>query len=215
MKKLFLITAMLLASYTLVSAQFMNDGHPSHSSSFSSSPSSFGTISASYNIMKLNESIDSESAKKTINGLSMAWTNANILSSNTPIYIDYGLGVQYSFKDENKVKINFLSAKVPLSLLYRFEIPNSKIAIAPYAGLDAVVYILGKSKGNGIEIDLFKDQGGEKLNRFNLDWHIGARFLISKLYLGVGYEGPIVGFYNKDGYKLNSSQVNISLGIAF
>mgnify|MGYP003310285130 CR=1 FL=1 len=207
MKKLFSISVALFAFCAMASAQSMGGGS-----------TSFGTLSLSYNAMNLKMSYEGESATESMTGLSLTWTNANAIGTAAPLYFEYGLGAQFSFKSKNNTTVNFLSAKIPLSILYNFEIPGTSFAIAPYAGLDAVCYFMGKSKysygGETYESDVFKD-GDPKYNRFNIGWHIGAKVLINTMFVGFAYEGPILGFYSKDGLKVNSNQVNISLGLVF
>lgn len=217
MKKLFSISIALFAFCAMASAQFMNGGSSSKSStSFSDS---FRTLSVSYNAMNFKMLYDGKSETSSMTGLSLTWTNANAISSATPLYFEYGLGAQFSSRSEDHTTINFLSAKVPLSVLYRFEVPGTNFAIAPYAGFDAVCYFMGKEKysydGHTEEYDIFKDDRDPKLNRFNIDWHIGAKVLFNKVFVGFAYEGPILGFYSKDGLKVNSNQVNISIGLVF
>jgi len=227
MKKLLIILAATVMSTFVASAQFMNNNTSASTTTRTKavveSPSSFGTLSIAYHPMTIKNIYDGDSTSETFNGLSLDWTNANKISSMIPLYVEYGLGAQWSFKKESKndytVTTNFLSVKAPISLLYNLQIPGTAISIAPYAGFDAVVYALGKVKGKykgeTEEEDIFKSDGDDRLNRFQIDWHIGGKIFINKFFINAAYEGPILGFYNKDGYKINSRQANLGLGFMF
>ena len=196
-------------------------------------PTSYGTVGVSYHPMNLVATVADEKESATLNGVGLSWTNANALSTAVPIYIQYGLTAQYSFRnDQSKVgslsastRVHFLSFKAPVELTYRIRIPGSKFYVAPYAGVDAVIYALGRSStsysddssSESATIDVFTQEGehGEKLNRFNFDWHAGMRLFFNKFFVGGAYEGPIIGFYKKDNIKINTNQVNISLGFVF
>ena len=63
------------------------------------------------------------------------------------------------------------------------------------------------------------DMDYEALNRFTLNWQIGAKVSFNRYIVGVGYEGPVTHLMKEkyDGVTLtaNTHQVNISLGIRF
>lgn len=226
MKKLFLSAAMVLTTI-VASAQFMQNSNASNSVS---APDSFGALTVSYNPVNAKFAGDDGSTTFSFHGISLGWTNANKLSATTPLYVQYGLGLQWSFrKDEGygygssynykssykyETSYNFLSVKAPISLLFNLNIPGTKVYFAPYAGLDAVFYVLGKCDDDSF-FDGDSSGYGYKMSRFNLDWHVGGQLMFNKFLINIAYEGPIVGFYNKDGVKLNSSQVNLGIGFIF
>lgn len=198
-------------------------------------PSSYGTLGVSYHPMNIVTTEANEKESATLNGVSLSWTNANALSTVVPLYIQYGLTAQYSFRSDysksvaflysSSMKLHFLSFKAPVELTYRFLIPGSKFYVAPYTGVDVVVYALGRRTTSYSDeittesstIDVFTNAAeyGDKLNRFNLDWHAGMKLFFNKFFVGGAYEGPIVGFYKKDQVKMNTNQVNICLGFVF
>ena len=164
--------------------------------------------------------------------LSLAWTQSRAILQNLPLYVEYGLGLQYSFKaDSQKIEdeysynckflLNALSIKVPVGIMYRLQIPQTGVAIMPYAGFDFGCYALGKYKvevsyegeTDGEEVDMFNEEEGGA-NRFICDWHIGAKLAFNKFFVGVAYEGPIAKLYDEE-IEIKMSQVNISVGINF
>ena len=196
-------------------------------------PQQFSTLGLSYHPMSLIAVEGDDKDILTFNGFGITWTNANAISTTIPLYIEYGVGAQYSYRhDQEKknaynyeAKYHLLSVKVPVEFLYRIQIPGSKVCFAPFAGLDAVVYALGRgtetvsdSKYDSLNgtstFDLFSNND-PKLNRFNLDWHAGGKLMFGHFFVAAAYEGPILGFYHKDNVKAYSSQANISVGLVF
>ncbi|MCQ2075014.1 MAG: hypothetical protein MJY77_07515 [Bacteroidaceae bacterium] len=151
----------------------------------------FNTLSFSYHPIKYE-----------LNGFSLEWNRNIKVSKSTPLYFGYGLGIQYSSSHRSD---RLLSARIPLEFLYRINIPNTKIAIAPYAGFDAIVYLFGQYDG-------YDFTHSKKNRRINIDWHIGAKFIFNnKWFLGAAYESQIMKF---NEYS-NISQANISIGLLF
>lgn len=155
-------------------------------------------------------------------GLSAGVNKAFPLSSKVPLYLEAGVGLQYSFYSdtayEEDVKVNMLSAKIPVSLGYEFQIPNSSISISPYAGIDVRGNIYGRIKyeefGESESYDLFSDDDmdGDAWNRVQLGWHVGvnAKFF-KKLLVGVSYGTD----FNEisEGVKIHTTSV--TLGVCF
>lgn len=166
-----------------------------------------------------------------LHAVSLNWAQYRLLTDNVPVYIQYGAGLQYTFGEGDffgtDEAMSFLSIKVPVSAVYQFDIPNLPLLIVPYAGLNLQGYILGKGVSTYEDFetgetktttyDYFsKEQmGDESLNRIVLGWQIGARVMYDMYFLGVGYEGPVTSLYKEENLKINTSQVNISIGIRF
>lgn len=222
MKKfLFVAGAMLLASVG-ASAQFVNSSNSFNTSNSVNTISNaglsdgFSSISISYSPGKIKAEWKAyggkESEKFDMNSFSIMWNGAKSVSRTTPLYVGYGLGLQYS-KCDDDYEMNALTAKMPLEVMYTYPIPNTNVCLAPEFGLDALIHIMAK---DGDDDSYFDDDYYEDYKRFNLNWHIGAKvFFDNKFYLGLQYESPIVRFYDEDGAKLGISQTNISLGFVF
>lgn len=183
-------------------------------------PESFATLSASYNPVTFTGSLGkffAESEKLT--GFSVAFDNASPLSRKAPIYIDYGLSVQYSYgKQGSGARIDFLNIKLPVNFMV--DIPlTSLIRLTPYAGVNGNCYALGQFKADGDKIDFFNDKSeyGASMNRFGCNWQAGARLYLNAFMLGFAYEGPITNLYGKSGdlVTMKTHQLNISLGFRF
>jgi len=247
-----ILAATLLAVCTTASAQFSNQKG-------TNSTNGWSTLWVQWNPSNLTpDKGDSES----FTGLSLGYSKAFSASSNVPIFIEAGIGVQYSFStidvtddDDDDVsaawqywygsadgciekKTSMLSAKVPVSFMYDWQIPNSSVAITPYAGLDLRFNIIGKSKyeipgeywereetHNYIknyddeileDANIFDkdDMGGKDFTwkRLQVGWHIGvnARF-DNKFLVGISY-GQDVSEIVKDT-KIHTT--SITLGYCF
>lgn len=119
------------------------------------------------------------------NQLSLGYSRAFSVSRDLPLFVEGGLGVQYSYDKEttdwNKAarekdatlspiyhtdKYRVLSAVVPAHLLYRWDIPSSKLALMPYAGFNFRFNIVGR---NHREAALIKDSAIQDFDKKSYD----------------------------------------------
>ena len=148
------------------------------------------------------------------------------------------LGVQYSFYKEDlgdgydyyyddydaEQKFSMFSFKIPVNLLYKFDIPNSTVSLMPHAGINLRYNLSAKMKytyedyyyDESKEVDLFdkKDMGSDKAtwNRFQLGWQIGVKARFGQSFLvGVSYGSD----FSEIAKKTKISTTTISLGYAF
>jgi hypothetical protein len=99
-------------------------------------------------------------------GFACGYSRSFRLSQNTPLFIEGGFGIQYSFftKDytshvaekagvstsvvsslmDPKAKFHMFSAKVPINIMYAYHLPNDAIEIIPFAGITARYNISGE-----------------------------------------------------------------------
>ena len=246
--KLFAVAA-LLAISSGAYAQFTN---ASTSSSVSSSSSEgWSTFFLQYNPSKVVCDVDG-AEDLSLNGLTAGFTKAFPISPSSPVFIEAGVAVQYSFATWNwmddlkwmkvngadpEEKFSMVSAKVPVSLTYLFDLPNSTISLAPYAGLDFRFNLFGSMKteknlksgysatdsdwedrlGMKLDKDPFdkKDMGNNEdatLKRFQLGWHIGLNAYFNKQYfVGVSYGSDFSEIRKKTKVNITS----ITLGYCF
>ena len=228
MKKLiFLACAFMMISIS-ASAQFVTSSNNAATvgSTNSSVASKIGTFSVSYSPTKLNTISGNSSTSEDFHSVSLTWTNANALHPTQPVYFEYGLGAQWSFMNDSSsenitVSTNFVGVKIPVSLMYKYDVPQTNIALAPYVGLDLNGYLLGNTSAkygdDKVSLSYFSkdDMGDEKFSRVNLGWHIGARVFVNDLFVGIAYEAPLTNLYKEGNNKINFNYINISLGLAF
>ncbi len=145
-----------------------------------------------------------------VNGFSAVYTRGISITPSQPLYFVPGLGVQYSNYDDDGDEVNVWSAKVPLSLLYRFEVTDSKIAFEPNLGFDLRYNISGDATLNGIDGDMFSDLD---CSRFQFGWHIGMNITYDKYLFEFSYGTDLTKFHDKVDKKF--SIVTVGLGYRF
>ena len=154
-------TAAMLAVSTSASAQFTN-GATNKSSNDIANTDGWNSEWLEYNPSTMKVDV-SGADNESFNALSLGYSRAFNISAGTPLFVEAGIGVQYSFKTKSigedlgfdsedyeicdpKQKFNMLSAKIPVSVMYAFAIPNSSVQIMPYAGIDLRFNITAKEK---------------------------------------------------------------------
>ena len=241
MKKLMLVAAM--AAFILMdvtaSAQFVqSSGRPGGASS-ADPEALFSTVDFTYSPVTLKASAGDESDSVDMTGLSINWTQARLLTDQLPLYIQYGAGLQYSwYKDSDSYEsdyysysytstTSFLTLSVPVNVVYNFAVPNTPISVMPYLGLSANLHLLGQTTttmedDGDVESKTYSffsedDMGSSSstYNRFILGWQVGAMVSLDKYFLRFGYSGPVTNLYSQGEAKINTSQVNLSIGLRF
>lgn len=151
---------------------------------------------------------DSES----FTSLALTYTNAIPLTQSFPLYLEWGIGGQYSFYSEDDFKIKYVSLKVPVNLIYDFEIPNTSISIDPFLGLKLRGNIWGQAKEDGDDsIDLFDSDEGD-WKRFQIGWNIGVKAKFNnKFFVGLSYGSD----FSEMAEDMKINETSISLGIVF
>ena len=186
----------------------------------------FNTADFTYSPVTLKAKTDGTDVSTKYNAVSVNYDQARLLPISFPLYIQYGAGLQYTWKTEKeegfKDSDTFLTLKVPVSVLYQFEVPNFPLTIMPYAGLNLQAHLLGQSKtsyeGESLKFSYFDkdDMNGDPYNRFVVGWQIGARFMYQDYFIGLSYNGPITNLYKySSDWKIRNSQFNISVGLRF
>lgn len=216
--KLLAATAML-AVCTSASAQFSNAN--GSSSQTVQSNEGWSTLWLQYN--PTNVSVDVKGVDdKSASAISLGYSRAFGVSKSIPLFVEAGAGLQYTWTDEGSednldVNTKLLSIKIPVDLMYKFQIPNSSVAIMPYAGLNLRFNVWGEQKWEYISdddysdyydsddekttFDLFdkKDMGKDEVwNRFQIGWRAGVKARFGKSFMiGAGYGSDFSELYKK------------------
>lgn len=236
MKKFYFIAAALLMFSVTASAQFVNSSKSSSNASIAVEDV-FNTAEFTYSPANMVLSYDGDSDSEGMNALSLTWLQARRLPvNNLPLYVQYGAGLQWAFETESetdgdaklKNSMNFLTVKVPVNVLYDFQIPSTPVNIMPYLGLNLQCHVIGSEKMSYtydgetesesysyFSKDDMEDMYGKAFNRIVLGWQIGAKVAYDKYFFGIAYEGPVTNLYKNGDAKINFNYVNISLGIRF
>lgn len=223
MKKILLLAAAAVIGLT-ASAQFSNSG----GSADAADCSDWNTVYFQYNPMTLHYKGNNSSDDQSFTGLALGYNHAFALSQSTPIYLETGLAVQYSFwsksYDDESYKINALSLKVPINFMYKWRIPNSRIDIIPFFGLSLRGNVWGQykreynKKSHSVNIFSSSDDemGDDAWKRFQIGWQLGvkARF-IDKILVGVSYGTDFNKIAGDKDYPGKLRGAEISLGYCF
>jgi hypothetical protein len=143
----------------------------------------WNTLYVQYNPSSL---VPEKGDSKSFTGFSIGYNRAFSVSHSTPLYLEAGIGVQYSYYSESETesdlqsryistyedKYSVLSAKIPVSIGYAFRIPNTSISINPYVGIDLRGNMYGKMKDEWTELDSYNDKTevtSESINLFSKD----------------------------------------------
>ena len=230
-KSIFLAAVAFMLMSVSASAQFMQSNAGSKAKV--SVEDVFNTVDLTYSPITMKSTMGGSSLTEDYNGISLNWSQARLMTDKLPIYLQYGAGAQFSwytdsisYDDSNvKTTTTFLTVKVPVNVLYDFAIPNTNLSVMPYLGLNAQVHVLGQSNTSReyegetqtYKTNLFSkdDMVEDPYNRFVLGWQIGAMVSFDKYFVGIGYNGPVTSLFKNGDYKIQNSQVNISLGIMF
>lgn len=90
----------------------------------------------------------SESSSST--GMRVGITAGNYCSTSVPLYVDYGLNINYMWDTIKKSKLNYVSAAIPVNIGYQLDVLGSSLSFSPYGGLSARVNILAEGKYEGV-----------------------------------------------------------------
>lgn len=185
--------------------------------------------------------VPKEGSSYSFTGFSAGFNHAFSLTQSIPLYLETGLGIQYSFwsgdlyvpikynnnNQEVKMKdakIKLLSAKVPLSLAYKFDIPDSKFSIIPNVGVDFRFNILAKLNNDDLKesINLFDEdlsylgegstnyKFGETWKRFQVGWHVGVNFMYNNTFMiGGSYGTDFTTIWNYFDCKMHTGSITV------
>lgn len=254
MRKLRLVAAAaLMAVCTGAFAQFSNSS--SSSSSTAGASDGWNTVYLQWNPITF---APDKGDNTGFTGFSAGYNKAFSVSSSAPLYVEAGIGLQYMFHSEdmdefawyfqdedgddrsyygeadNTLKYSMLSFKVPVSFMYKWNIPNSSVALAPFVGLDLRFNVLAQEKisfddsGDQEDFDdaadeygfddshnLFsKDDMGSKdatWKRFQIGWHSGVNAYFGKFLVGVSYGSD----FSEIAKKCKLHHASFTLGYTF
>ena len=157
-----------------------------------------------------------------LNGFDVGWmTGFNVTKCRLPLYTEVGVKANVGLGDYRSDNDKFLAIEIPVNVAYRFSIPNTKIRLSPYLGVNFKVNALGKGE-NGFN---YFDIDGSK--RFQFGMQVGGHFDFNHFYLGLGFsadflpifDGDDKYFYVSDGHlyseKVHTCGFYINAGVVF
>ncbi len=196
--KVLVVAAAILASSFSVSAQ-----------------SAGGLIRVGYSPYTLKD----DSSINT-SGMMAGFSMSSYVSSSVPVYADYGVDIHYAWKDysvsDEKLKLNFVTAVIPVNIGYQLDIKDSPLSFRPYAGLAAGLNILANAKYDGESASFFDTygEGDDHWKRFQLGVQVGIKVVIKDM-LTIGYEYRPFITEAVDGVKTSYNTFFIGVPLRF
>ena len=161
---------------------------------------------------------------ESFTGLAITWTKASSLTSSIPLFLELGLGGQYSFNSESEgstdITKSMVSVKIPVNFIYDYQIPETQIHLDPYLGLrfrfNAWGQIKYEYKGDSKTYHVFDtDDMGDSdntWNRFQVGWQIGLKARFNDMFfIGVAYGSD----FSEIAKKVHINETQLSLGFVF
>jgi len=226
MKKLriFAIAAMAAISMSaMAQVTYGNDYQyqPTKSSIYGSDNEAFSLFYAQYNAVTEHTTVTNHDSDNTsVNAISLGYSYY-IPLGDMPLFIAPGGAVQWFFKEENSIKTNLISLKIPVNVMYSFQVSDA-FRIEPYAGIYGRVNIWGEAKSHGESVSLFDEDewGDAAAKRFQIGWNAGVNFRITEAFtVGAGYFMDIMKFQDyssgRHDVKSNFQGFDITLGVNF
>lgn len=238
MKKIVLFSTLLLTLYANSFAQSSSTSYTEQTTE----KSSYSHFVTSYNPFEINASAWIFNRKIPFYGVSIEYMkgfNAKKLfssliedtSSKFPLYFELGMRLNYgwhnsddgffSYEDNTSFEENttplLLGLSIPFNLACKIIVPNSEIALIPFAGVNARVNILcgrgGLSPGS-YYYDVFEEV--DDFKRFQWGYQLGINLGIKNIVLGIQRVTDLSNFYiDNDGSTMKLSQKILSLGVTF
>lgn len=180
--------------------------------------------------------------KMKFSGVSLGYSKTFGISDRWPLYLDAGIGVQYSYdkitasltQEDKSIqystkKFRMLSAKIPVNITYKYDIPNINLSVLPFFGLNFRFNILASQNTDNIimkngEIS-YQDKHTENCfdsddmgksdytwNRFQAGWELGVKAIYDNKYmLGLSYGKD----FNEIGKNTKIHTTSLTLGYIF
>lgn len=179
------------------SVQTVKRNEPQTIVTYKTMPTGWSSVYAQWNPSTF---VPKKGDDQSFTGLTLGYNKAIGISETTPLFVEIGAALQYSFESESgrgwEERLDMFSAKVPVSLVYDWQLPNSNVSIRPYAGLTLRGNISGKITEEDLDEDekydysVFdkKEMEGNPWKRLQIGWQIGANVAFNnKFYLGLSY----------------------------
>lgn len=256
----YILAVCLLAVATAASAQFANNAGGKRGTSRTVNTDSYSRIYVGYNPTTFK--IDNKDADDvTYSGFTFGYTHGFSVSKKIPFFIEVGARLNYSFKKQDfseyegkdgimdffdewdeyelggeiDVKHTHMNIAVPVNLAYKWQLPNSEVAITPFVGVTFKYNLIAKTKINlSNELkDYYRDYDDNdeddkpltdinhfdkndvgkdgQFSRFQVGWQIGAGLSYRALYIGFHYGSDFGEIYK----KVKTSNWGLSLGYNF
>lgn len=154
-----------------------------------------------------------------MHGVGMGWKKGiNVTGKRLPLYVETGIAANFAFAEGDKL-FNFV---IPINATYRFKIPNTKLFIGPYWGLNFKINYFWDNGGDtwNTHGETWFGADGVDGNRFQLGTEFGCNFDIWNFHFGVGWNYDFMKLAEVStksyGYhNFKTSGVRVYVGVVF
>ena len=153
-------------------------------------------------------SLDGET--ETMQGFNTGWIGAwNVTGKRLPMYVEGGLLMNASFGECISESDKLISLEMPVNFTYRWNIPNTKIHLAPFFGFHLKV--------NAAWLDEEDDDyfDADDTNRVQFGMQLGANFDLNHFTLGIGWNYDFVPIAEIRKENLITSGFRLNVGLVF
>lgn len=155
-----------------------------------------------------------------LNGFNVGWMSGfNVTKCRLPLYTEVGVKANVGLGDFLSDFDKYLAIEIPVNVAYRFAIPNTKIHLSPYLGVNFKVNALGKDEDG---LNYFDIDG---TRRFQFGMQVGGHFDFNHFYLGLGFSADFLPIFEDDHLykfgkhlydnKVHTCGVYVNAGVVF
>ena len=155
-----------------------------------------------------------------LNGFNVGWMSGfNVTKCRLPLYTEVGVKANVGLGDFLSDFDKYLAIEIPVNVAYRFSIPNTKIHLSPYLGVNFKVNALGKDEDG---LNYFDIDG---TRRFQFGMQVGGHFDFNHFYLGLGFSADFLPIFEDDHLykfgkhlydnKVHTCGVYVNAGVVF
>lgn len=206
MKK-FIIAALMLTASSATFAQFTNGG----SKGAAGDNSDYNKVYTSFNVgsFTYKESFKgggykgSDDESVGLIGFNVGYAHGFNLKNTLPLFLELGGEFNFNSGSKDDDTYTFMNIAVPVNVVYRFGVSDN-FAIAPYAGLNFKINVIGKVKDDDAdesESYFNKDDMGDDwtANRFQLGMNVGVNFIVNnKFSFGYRFQPDFIKYQSWD-----------------
>lgn len=177
----------------------------------------YNRISANFASVKLKpENIDAIKTK----GAGLEYVHGLSLSDNLPIYFEFGGGFDITANsdtnlEQNRKSTRFASVYVPLNGVYKFNVPDTRVFLSPYAGLNFKVNLVGKQQllipDKKINFFDSKEDLGLDAHRLQFGLNLGLGVDLRYFFLGYRFNADFTKYADEAKTRTHL----LSIGVTF
>ena len=164
---------------------------------------------------------------KTMHGFNTGWIGGwNVTGRRLPIYVESGITFNACFGEGITDSDKLMSLEIPINATYRWNIPNTRIFIAPYFGFHFKVNVawldeeddsvFDTNYGYRINGTFYETMDDDDAKRFQFGMETGVNFDLAHFTMGIGYNYDFMPIHKVLGdYNVTTGGFRFKLGFVF